>query len=304
LSDPLAEVVALLQPGASRSKLATGAGRWRVNRSDNGQPFYSVILEGCCRLAAEGHEPIILRAGDFVLIPSATNFSMSSATLALQERGDTRHTVLPNGEVRNGDPDGVPDVRSLVGHCTFRSPDAALLASLLPRLIHVRGETRFTTLVQLVREETRAQRPARDVILERLLEVLLIEALRSIAEMGTPRGLVRGLADERLGIVLRQMHENPSRQWTVTELAKSAGLSRSAFFERFSRAVGVSPMEYLISWRMALAKNMLLNNEGGMKEIAERIGYGSASAFSIAFTRSVGLPPTRYARSQQLSGIQ
>jgi AraC-like DNA-binding protein len=84
----------------------------------------------------------------------------------------------------------------------------------------------------------------------------------------------------------------------VAQLAKEAALSRSAFFERFSRVVGVTPMEYLLAWRMALARNLLRRKEGGVAEVAERVGYGSASAFSVAFTRHVGLPPTRYAREE------
>jgi transcriptional regulator GlxA family with amidase domain len=165
-------------------------------------------------------------------------------------------------------------------------------------VIEMRGEPRLTTLVQLVRDEFRERRPAREVILARLLEVLLIEALRSTAGTTASPGLVRGLADERLAVAIRRMHESPTRVWTVAQLAKEAALSRSAFFERFSRAVGVAPMEYLLAWRMALAKNMLRQNESGVAEIAERVGYGSASAFSVAFTRYVGLPPARYARDQ------
>ncbi len=76
--DPLAEVVTLLQPGARFSKLVLGAGPWRVRRSDNGQPLYYVILEGACRMVIEGHEPIELVSGDFVLIPAAYGVSMSS----------------------------------------------------------------------------------------------------------------------------------------------------------------------------------------------------------------------------------
>jgi len=97
------------------------------------------------------------------------------------------------------------------------------------------------------------------------------------------------------------MHERITDPWTVAQLAKEAALSRSAFFERFSRAVGVTPMEYLLRWRMAMAKNLLRRKEGGVAEVAERVGYGSASAFSVAFTRHVGLPPTRYAREQMES---
>jgi AraC-like DNA-binding protein len=85
----------------------------------------------------------------------------------------------------------------------------------------------------------------------------------------------------------------------VAQLAAAAALSRSAFFERFSRAVGVAPMEYLLSWRMALAKNLLRRKDSGVAKIAERVGYSSASAFSVAFTRYVGLPPTQYAQEQR-----
>jgi transcriptional regulator GlxA family with amidase domain len=125
--------------------------------------------------------------------------------------------------------------------------------------------------VQLVRDKFRERRPAREVILARLLEVLLIEALRSTAGTTASPGLVRGLADERIAVAIRRMHESPTRAWTVAELAKEAALSRSAFFERFSRAVGVAPMEYLLAWRMALAINMLRQNESGVSEIAERV---------------------------------
>jgi AraC-like DNA-binding protein len=94
------------------------------------------------------------------------------------------------------------------------------------------------------------------------------------------------------------MHESPTQPWTIAQLAKEAALSRSAFFERFSRAVGVSPMAYLLAWRMALAKNLLRRKEGSIAEIAERVGYSSQSTFCVAFTRYVGQPPTRYAQEQ------
>jgi len=295
--DPLAEVVTLLQPGAQFSKVISGAGSWRVRRSEAGQPFYCVILDGSCKLTVEGREPLTLQAGDFVLVPSAHGFMMSSLAPMTSEDLDSVPVALHPGEFRIGEQSGPPDVLYLVGHCVFGSPDAALLVSLLPQLVHVRGERRLATLVQLVGEESRGQRPARDVILSRLLEVLLIEALRSTAGTAASPGLVRGLADERLAVAIRCMHESMTQPWTVAQLAKEAALSRSAFFERFSRAMGVAPMEYLLRWRMAMAKNLLRRKEGGVAEVAERVGYGSASAFSVAFTRHVGLPPTHYARA-------
>lgn len=297
--DPLAEVVTLLQPQARFSKVVSRLGPWRVRRSEAGQPFYCVILEGSCRLTVDGREQILLEEGDFVLIPAAHGFTVTSLE-PTPEDYESAPVALPLGEFRLDAQNEPHDVLLLIGHCAFGSPDAALLVSLLPQLLHIRGENklsnRLATIVQLVGDESRAQRPGREVILARLLEVLLIEALRSAAGTAASPGLLRGLADERLAVAIRRMHENMTRPWTVAQLAKEAALSRSAFFERFSRAVGIAPMAYLLAWRMAMAKDLLRRKEGGVAEVAERVGYGSASAFSVAFTRHVGLAPTRYAR--------
>jgi AraC-like DNA-binding protein len=298
MTDPLAEVVTLLQPRAQFSKVVSGAGPWRIRRAEVGQPFYCVLLEGACRLAVDGHAPIDLQQDDFVLIPEAYGFTMSSLDPATSDQADTTPLPLPQGAFWLGTPDVPAEVRLLVGHCAFGSPDAALLVSLLPQLVHVRGERRLATLVQLVGDESRAQRPGREVILSHLLEVLLIEALRSTAGTAASPGLLRGLGDERLAVAIRRMHESMTRPWTVAELAREAALSRSSFFERFQRAVGVAPMEYLLRWRMALAKSLLRRQEAGIAEIAQRVGYSSASAFSVAFTRHVGLPPARYGREK------
>jgi AraC-like DNA-binding protein/mannose-6-phosphate isomerase-like protein (cupin superfamily) len=300
--DPLAEIVTLLQPAARFSKVVVGAGRWRVHREEVGQPFYCVVIDGSCRLTVDDDAPITLHAGAFVLIPAAQNFTMTSQEPLAPEDVDSPPMPLPDGEFRLGIPAGPPDVRLLVGHCSFVSPDAALLVSLLPRLVHVRDDNRLAAVVQLVADESRARRPARDVILSRLLEVLFIEALRSGAGTAASPGLLHGLADARLAEAIRQMHENPARPWTVAQLAKAAALSRSAFFERFSRTVGIAPMAYLLAWRMALAKQLLRRREGALTEVAERVGYSSASTFSVAFARHVGQSPMRYARTQELKG--
>lgn len=297
MTDPLAEVVTLLQPQARFSKVVNGAGSWRVRRSESGQTFYCAILEGSSLLMADGLDTIELSQGDFVLIPATHGFTMSSLTSMSTGDADTEPVALLHGEFRLGTQSGPPEVILLVGHCTFASPDAALLVSLLPQLLHVRGESRLTTLIQLVSEESRTQRPARDVILAHLLEVLFIEALRSTAGSSASPGLLRGLTDERLAIALRCIHANINQPWTVAQLAKEAALSRSSFFERFHRAVGVSPMQYLLTWRMALAKQLLMHKTGNVAEVAERVGYGSASAFSVAFTRHVGIPPAHFARA-------
>lgn len=291
----------LLRPTPRFAKHVVGSGRWSIRRSDAGEPFYCAVLEGRCRMAVDGQEPLLLQAGDFVLVPAAFGVSMSSAERPAGA-GHTRPVEISPGQFRIGPREGPIDLRILAGHCSFGSEDAPLLVSMLPGIVHTRGEERLATLVSLVAEETLRQRPARDVILSRLLEVLLIEALRSASGTSASPGLVRGLADPRLASAIRAMHEDPARHWTVAELARKAALSRTSFFDRFSRAVGVTPMDYLLAWRMAVAKDLLIRRQGSVADIAERVGYGSASTFSAAFSRHVGTPPSRYVRSRPAHG--
>ncbi|MFI5445164.1 AraC family transcriptional regulator [Polaromonas sp. UC242_47] len=294
--DPLAEVISLLRPRAVYSKVISGAGSWAVRYSDFGQPSFCTMLEGECVLAVDGQEPLTLVAGDFRLMPATPGFTLSGFAPAVPVFLDPKLQPPPEGEIRHGTREGPPDVRMLGGYFDFDSPDAALMVSLLPTLLHVRGIGRLPLLVQLVREESIAQRPGRELVLGRLIEVLLVEALRGAPSEGAPPGLLRALADTRLAAAMRHMHGDPARSWTVAELAKKAALSRSAFFERFSRAVGLPPMEYLLAWRMAIAKDLLSRSDFALAEVAERVGYSSASTFSTAFSRYVGQPPSHYAR--------
>jgi AraC-like DNA-binding protein len=293
--DPLSEVIALLQPRAVFSKGISGAGRWAVRYSEFGQPSFCAVLDGSCRLAVDGHRPVTLNTGDFVLLPATPGFTLSGFDPVRPQRIDPKLAPSPTGEVRHGTRGGPPDVRLLGGYFMFDSPDAALLVSLMPALVHVRGVARLEVLVRLVGEETNAQRSGRDLVLTRLVEILLVEALRSTSGENAPPGLLRGLADPRLAPAIRQMHAQLTRSWTVAELAKTAALSRSAFFERFTRTVGLPPMEYLLAWRMAVARDLLRRDDLGISEVAERVGYASASTFSTAFSRHVGQAPSRYA---------
>jgi AraC-like DNA-binding protein len=297
VNDPLSEIIALLQPRAVFSKRISGAGRWAVRYSEFGHPSFCAVLEGGCRLAVDGERALTLEAGDFVLLPATPGFTMSGFEPARPERIDPRVTRAPTGEVRHGTRGGRPEVRLLGGYFIFGSPDAALLVSLLPALVHVRGVERLSMLVRLVGDESSEQRSGRDLVLTRLVEVLLIEALRSTSSGDAPPGLLRGLSDVRLAPAIRQMHAQLARTWTVAQLAKASALSRSAFFERFTRSVGIPPMEYLLAWRMAVARDLLRRDELGIAEVAARVGYGSASTFSTAFNRHVGQPPGRYARA-------
>jgi AraC-like DNA-binding protein len=298
--DPLSDVIALLRPHAAVSKPITARGEWGVRYSAYGLPGFAIALDGQCWLAIDGAEPVRLERGDFVLLPSTPAFRLSSHPGAACIQREPSNTA-----VRHGDPDGEPDLQMLGGAFKIEAVNAPLLLGLLPGMIHIRaadGHTgRLTSMIGLLMEECTADRPGRDMVIERLLEVLLVECLRwhGIADATMPSGLLAGMQDPALATALRAMHADIRAGWTVAGLAKLAGMSRSAFAARFAETVGCAPIEYLLRWRMALAQDELSRSGKPLDRVAEEIGYESASAFSTAFRRRVGCSPGAFARSQR-----
>ncbi len=299
--DPLSDVVGLLRPRAVFTKGISGAGCWGVRYADFGHPSFCIVIEGSCRLAVDGQKEVTLEAGDFVLLPTTPSFTMSGFEPVIPDFIDPNVAAQAEGEVRHGRQGGPPSVRMLGGYFIFDNEDSGLLVSLLPKQVHIRGVDRLSTLVKLLIDEATEQRSGRELVLSRLIEVLLVESLRLTPTPDAPAGLLRGLADVRLAEAIRKIHADPARSWTMAQLAKEAALSRSAFFDRFTRNVGMPPMEYLLGWRMALAKDLLRHHEIDVADVAERVGYGSASTFSTAFSRYVGQPPGRYSKATTAS---
>ena len=297
-SDPLAAVIELLRPQTVLSKVVSGSGRWSVRYAAYQDPSFGIVLEGSCFLDADGIGPIELEEGDFLLLPATPGFTMAS-DLALKPALVTpTHT-----ETRHGKKTGPPSMRLLGGYFRFDPANAELLLKFLPSIVFIRrgepGSARLRRIVELVADETREQRPGRDLILERLVEVLLVEALRfrSAAAASREQGFLAGLADPALARALRRIHDEVARRWTVADLARAAGMSRAVFAERFTRRVGMPPMQYLLEWRIAIAKDLLRRERAPLAEVAEAIGYQSASAFSTAFARHVGCAPSAFARA-------
>lgn len=296
--DPLSDIIALLRPSAAMSKPITGKGRWGVRYAAHKAPGFTIVLKGACWIAFEGGPPVRLGQGDFVLLPSAPAFSLTS------------HPYEPcvpreptDAPVRHGEPGGDPDFVSLGGAFRIEPVNAPLLTALLPDIIRIPAEQgradRLTRMIALIMEECDHDDPGKDMILQRLLEVLLVEALRrdAIADDAARAGLLNGLRDPALARVLRALHADVRGAWTVANLAQLAGQSRSAFAARFAEALGCGPIEYLARWRMALAKDALIGGTKTLDRIADEIGYESASAFSTAFRKRQGCSPGRFART-------
>lgn len=294
MSDPLSDVVRLLRPHAVFANRISGKGDWAVRYTKYGQPSFCIMLDGSCRLAVDGCEPVTLSAGDFVLLPTTPAFTLSSFAATSLTHYDPRDVAGRTRELRYGERGARPDMRSLGGSFEFDGADPDLLVSLLPVLVHVHGSARLRQLVRMVGEESASDAPGNAFIRARLVEILLVEAMRSGVAGSASAGLLRGLRDPRLAVALRRIHARIDRPWTVEELAKAAALSRSTFFERFTRVVGVAPMTYVLQWRMVVAKDLLRQGHLAVSEVAERVGYGSASAFSMTFRKQVGVAPSRY----------
>nr|WP_319390928.1 AraC family transcriptional regulator [uncultured Cohaesibacter sp.] len=303
MSDPLSHMIALLRPRAVFSKGISGAGRWAVHYTAFNQPGFCAVTEGQCKLSVEGAEPVMLQAGDFVLLPTTPAFTMSGLEPARPQVVDPKRASMVSAEIRYGRPDGPADMRQFGGYFTFESAYADVFVSLLPRVIHIRGVPRLTQLVRMVGEETASENAGQALVLERLVELLLIEALRTLPGETAPPGLLRGLADARISTALKLIHEDAGQPWTSANLARASGMSRSTFFDRFTKTVGMRPMEYLQAWRMAVARDLLETSNLSLDDVAQRVGYSSASTFSTAFSRTVGMPPGRFMRLAVSNGF-
>jgi AraC-like DNA-binding protein len=301
--DPLSQALQLLGPQALTWKEAECRGDWGLRFPAHAGAAFCLVATGSCRLERAGEPPIRLAAGDFVLLTAPPAWTLSEG--APKEITDG---VVGLGQdrlrARLGAPDDRAPTRIVGGHFGFRGAHDALLTGLLPAMVHIPasdfGAGRLRGVLDLIAAEAFADRPGRAMVLERLLDIMLVEAIRQVAGEAHP-GLLAGLADPQVAMALRALHGDPSRAWTVAELAAAAGASRSAFAARFGRVVGISPIDYLVSWRMALAKDALRRGGQSLSEIAFACGYQSASAFSTAFRRVVGGSPARYARERRAS---
>lgn len=295
-------MVALLRPRTVLSKFVSGSGRWAVRYPSHGHPSFCLMTAGECWLAVAQAPLFLMRAGDFVLLPATPAFRMGSDLESLKRPAPRVAKGDETEEVRHGVSRDEPAVRMLGGYFLFDPLNAPLLVGMLPAVMHIQasdpGSARLGWIARAIGEETAAQQPGADAILARLVEVMLIEALRwkPAADRAPVAGLLAGLADARLARALRRIHDDVSRRWTIADLGAEAGLSRAAFAARFTQVLGVPPMEYVSRWRMTLARDLLWHDGLSLGEVAHAIGYQSASAFSAAFSRSMGMAPGAFAR--------
>jgi AraC-like DNA-binding protein len=299
--DPLSKVLALLKP---RSYITAGfdaGGTWALTLDDlAGRVKCYAIVKGRSWLQVEGVAPVHLSAGECFVLPSGRTAWIGSD---LAREAHLASEILdPNrsGEVVTYNGGG--DVFLIGSRFEVEGLTADMLLRSMPPLIRIQvseEQVRLRLYIDLMMDELREARPGSDAVSQNLSHMILAQALRLyLAEVPTDDiGWFAALADPRLGRVVTAIHDDPSRDWTLTQLAKLAGMSRSGLAQHFSSRVGEAPIAYLTRWRMMLAARRLTERRETVQEVAISVGYGSEQAFSTAFKRVMGCAPRQYARA-------
>src|SRR5262245_21046057 len=267
--------------------------------------LYHYVVEGVLHVRVEGEEPFVLRSGEVVLFPRNDLHLLGSdldlppvlgsdiiqqptdgGLFAIHHGGDGARTSLVCGFL---------GCDSVGGH-----PIIATLPAALRLTIEESGAAEWIrSTFQYAAEEVAAGRPGSATVLAKLSELLFVESVRRYAE-ALPEGQTGWLADLREPQVARALallHGDIARRWTVDDLGREVGLSRSALADRFIQLIGVPPMHYLINWRMQVASQKLRDTNASLAQVAELVGYDSEAAFSRAFKKALGTAPATWRRS-------
>lgn len=274
------------------------AGPWAVRFDPFPHVKLGVVARGECWLALQGHEPVLLREGDFYLLGNPPPYVLASSLAEEPRAAKPLWDSAANGAVRLG-PEAEEDTYLCGGHFSFDDANASVLIDVLPSLVHVRAADPRSKLLahlsELLLAEVEANAVGGSLAVDHLAQILFIHMLRAHAgQADRPAGWLGALRDDGIGAALRAMHADVAHRWTLKELADISRMSRSAFTASFKNQVGTAPLEYLIEWRMSLARDALRRGTRSISELAFATGYESESAFSTAFRRVVGSSPKQF----------
>ena len=271
--------------------------------------IYHLLTEGSCRARLPDHSGVVeLAEGDLIMFPHGDGHLIGSDLQLAPVAAETLvERSAEGGLARIVHGAGGDRTRFVCGFLACDSRLCRPLLGALPRMLRVPlgdGPAASWIIATLHRgaDETRSPRAGTEAMLAKLSELLFVEAIRTYIE-STPqneRGWFAGLRDPHISRALALMHAAPGRAWTVDELGREAGISRSALAERFALLIGEPPMQYLTRWRLALAARALKEGRDPIVRIAEEIGYESEAAFNRAFKRELGMPPAAWRRQRRL----
>jgi AraC-like DNA-binding protein len=254
--------------------------------------------------------------GEAHLWTDATSIHLLPGDLSVVRGGVEHHMgrtpgvpTVPFMSIAQPGPPGAPSMRIAVdgdgpattyfcGAYLFEGDLAAGLLDALPEVTHLRpgAGSSLRATMDLLSGEVLHLAPGQQALLDRLLDVALVQILRTqlAADTSAAPGWFRAMGDPQIGAALRALHADPARNWTVADLAREASLSRATFARRFTELLGTAPLAYLIDWRMALAREQLRDSDAGLAAIARELGYASEFSFAAAFKRHQGVAPGRW----------
>ncbi len=281
--------------------------RGQLGRADK-VIFFHYLTEGSCKLKLDDRpDTLEASAGDLVLFLNENRHLLGSdlRVVPVETAGLIDADTAAKGDLiqlRHGG--GGAATRFVCGYIACSQSLCRPLLEALPRVLRIPvGDGPAGTLLrELLRtgvSESLSSRPGAESTLAKLSELLFVEAMRRYVEDLPPegRGWLAGVRDPQIGRTLALLHGNPSRAWTVDDLARKVALSRSALAERFAALVGEPPMKYLKRWRLALAAQVLRAGNESIGSVAEYSGYESEAAFTRAFKNEFGLPPGTWRRN-------
>ncbi|GAA3958656.1 AraC family transcriptional regulator [Streptomyces marokkonensis] len=283
---------------------------WAVRVEDRAPLTVMLMVRGDAWIVPDAGERLRLSAGDLAIARGPDPY-----TCADDPATPPQAVILPGGECHY--PDGRPlggsmdlGVRTwggrtdggavlLIGTYLVRGEIGGRLLDALPPLLSLPSNGWDNPLTPLLMTEVTRDEPGQEVVLDRLLDLLVITALRAwfAGPRAEPPAWYRALGDPVVGRALRLLQDDPAHPWTVASLAAKAGVSRAALARRFTDLVGEPPMAYLTGWRLAVAADRLRDTDDTLGAIARQVGYGSAFALSTAFKRVYGVSPQEYRKA-------
>jgi AraC-like DNA-binding protein len=280
---------------------------WNLTLPARPYALFHYLSRGSATLALEQGQDLHLTEGDFVVVtrgePHLIYSDRRTKPLPIQDLNRPPDRL---GVVRHGGT--APPLSTMIcGNFTVSRPSRCSVLELLPPVLILKpaadGDWLGAILQRMVSEAS-LERPGQGVALSRLTEVLFVEVLRSWIKSLRPGegGWLGAMADPHIGPALQLIHEQPAQPWTLRDLGHRVGLGRSAFSARFTKLVGQPMQRYLIARRMEEAAFLLESNDEGIAQIASRVGYETAAAFSKLFHRHHGLSPGRYRATRRSDG--
>ena len=297
-SDPLSDVLDLADARCVLMGTLLAGGEWsrKFQRSD-AVKFLAVVRGSSWLKTDDDAAPARFEAGDVVITNGAPAIILASAAERLANADCAPLERDAAGNLRAGEGD---DFMMIGGLLEVDERRCGFLRESLPPLIHVSGQqaeaAKLRWLLTALAEEMLLNRAGSATAITHLTRLLFVEALRLHIEdaKSGQAGWLTALDDRRISIALRSVHDDPSHPWTLGELAKRSGMSRTSFAVRFKDVVGMPPLTYVLNWRIRLAERELSETDHSIADIAWSVGYGSESAFSNAFSRATGISPGRF----------